>query len=70
MLEDMEEGRGPCLYRVDCGLRDGGGGHCEEGGRELEVRCACGEGCEEDQQGDDSLTSWGRCRSEPWNGDG
>ena len=50
MWEDTEGERGPCLYRVDCGLSDGGdGGHCEEAGRgELEVSCACGEVCEED----------------------
>ena len=53
MLGDMEGGRGPCLYREDCGLCDGDdGGRCEEEGRaELEVSCACDEVCEEDLQG-------------------
>ena len=70
----MEVALGPCLYRVDCGLCDGDGGHCEAGGRaELEVSCAYGEVCEEDLQGDEVShcpTSWARCRSEPWNDGG
>ena len=71
-----EEGRGPCLYRADCGLCDGGGGHCEEGGRAgVEVSRACGEAelSEEallDGELSHSPTSWALCRSEPWNDDG